>query len=244
MVKAHKRPVIEQIAFASGNFLLKGCLHLPPADKPPLVIGSHGLFSDKNSPKQIQLARQCNRNNIAFFRFDHRGCGESQAPFEEKTSLDARCKDLIAAATMLKARHDLGARVGLFGSSMGGAVCLAAAREVQPAAVITWAAPVRSSDIIKSRADREADENSSIAFKENPFDISNQLADIRNILIFHGEADETVPRSHAAEIFKRVAEPKKLVLFPHSDHLMSRPADQQKFMRRAALWFRSYLTPA
>lgn len=244
MVRVPKKTVIEPIVFASGNFLLGGCLHLPPVAKPPLVIGSHGLFSNKNSPKQIQLAQQCNRRGIAFFRFDHRGCGESDAPFEEKTSLDARCTDLIAAVKMLKARRDLGASLGLFGSSMGGAVCLAAARAVQPAAVITWAAPVRSTNLVESRADRKTSENSSIAFKKNPFDISNQLSTVRNILIFHGEADETVPPSHAAEIFARAGEPKKLILFPHSDHLMSQPADQQEFMRRAALWFQFHLKPS
>jgi alpha-beta hydrolase superfamily lysophospholipase len=244
MATTHKRSVTDEIAFASGNFLLKGCLHLPPIDKPPLVIGSHGLFSNKNSPKQIQLARQCNRNNIAFFRFDHRGCGESDAPFEEKTSLDVRCTDLIAAANMLKARNDLGARVGLFGSSMGGAVCLAAARHIQPAAVITWAAPIRSIDIINHPADRKAAENSGMPFKKNPYDISDQLSDIRNILIFHGEDDEIVPLSHAKEIFDRVKEPKKMIFFPHSDHRMSHPADLQEFIRRAMFWFQSFLKPA
>jgi len=244
MAKAHKRPVIEEIAFVSGDFLLKGCLHLPPVDKPPLVIGSHGLFSDKNSPKQIQLAQQCNRNRIAFFRFDHRGCGESNAPFEEVTSLDARCTDLIAAANMLSARGDLGDRVGLFGSSLGGAVCLAAARQVKPVAVITWAAPVRSIDIVDSKADLKTAENADMLFKKNPYDISNQLSEIRNILIFHGEVDEIVPLSHATEIFERVKEPKKIILFPHSDHRMSHPADQQEFIRQAALWFQSYLKPA
>lgn len=244
MANAKIKSVVEPIAFSSGSFLLKGCLHLPSVHKPPLVIGSHGLFSDKNSPKQIQLARQCMRNNIAFFRFDHRGCGESDAPFEETTSLDARCADLIAAASMLKARGDLDERIGLFGSSMGGTVCLAAAGVIKPVALITWAAPVRSIDIVENRVDRKNNENSTIPFKKNPFDISNRLSDIRNILIFHGEADEIVPLSHAAEIFERVNEPKKLIFFPQSDHRMSRPADQQEFMRRAVPWFRSYLKPA
>jgi alpha-beta hydrolase superfamily lysophospholipase len=238
------KPVIERITFSSGNFLLNGCLHLPPVDKPPLVIGSHGLFSDKNSPKQIQLAQQCARNNIAFFRFDHRGCGESDAPFEETASLDARCRDLTAAADMLKDRVDLGERIGLFGSSMGGTVCLAAARTLKPAALVTWAAPVRSINIIESRADRKRPGNSTTPFKKNPFDISDRLSHIRNILIFHGEADETVPLPHAAEIFERVNEPKKLIIFPQSDHRMRRPADQQEFIHLAASWFLTYLKSA
>ncbi|MEJ2101794.1 MAG: alpha/beta fold hydrolase [Desulfobacterales bacterium] len=244
MIDSSKKSLVQEISFASDHYSLKGCLHLPPVDKPPLVIGLHGLFSDKNSPKQIHLAKQCNRNRIAFFRFDHRGCGESDAPFEEKTSLNGRCTDLIAAVNMLKARADLGTKLGLFGSSMGGAVCLAAARDIKPVTIVTWAAPVRSIDIVGGRADRKNTENSHNPFKKSPFDISDQLSNIRNILILHGEADETVPRCHAAEIFEHVKEPKKLIFFPHSDHRMSRPDDQQEFIRRAASWFQSYLKPA
>lgn len=241
MVNSKKNPAVEEVLFSSEKFLLKGILHLPPVHKPPVVIGLHGLFSDKNSPKQIQLAQKCNQRNIAFLRFDHRGCGESGAPFGEKTSLDARCIDLIAAVKMLKTRNDLGARMGLFGSSMGGAVCLAAAGDLNPAAIVTWAAPIRSTDLIKSRAIRETPENDDIPFKKNPFDVSNRLSNINNILIFHGEKDETVPLSHASEIFKSVGDPKKLILFSSSDHRMSHPADQQKFMRLAVSWFESYL---
>ena len=145
---------------------------------------------------------------------------------------------------MLKARADLGAKLGLFGSSMGGTVCLAAARDIKPDTLVTWAAPLRSIDIVESQADQKNTENLPVPFKKNPFDISDQLSNIRNILILHGEADETVPLSHAAEIFERVNEPKKLIFFPHSDHRMSQPADQQEFVRRAASWFQSYLKPA
>jgi len=239
MVNSKKKPVIEALSFFSGEFLLNGYLHLPPVPHPPFVIGCHGLYSDKNSPKQIELARQCNQHNIAYFRFDHRGCGESKAPFETSTSLEARCLDLKSAVQMLHARGDLGDQMGLFGSSMGGAVCLNAAGWLQADAVISWAAPIRSRDLVEKHASDSA--SSDIPFKNNPFDLSNQLAGIRNTLIFHGDADETVPPSHAAEIYRLVAEPKKLVIFPHSDHRMSRPADQQVFVQEASMWFRTFL---
>ena len=129
--------------------MLKGYLHLPPVTNPPFVIGCHGLFSDKNSPKQIELAKHCNRLNMAYFRFDHRGCGESKASFEAVTSLDGRCTDLKAAANMLRTRDDLGDQMGLFGSSMGGSVCLAVAGDLAAHAVVTWAAPIRSADLVR-----------------------------------------------------------------------------------------------
>ena len=85
------------INFESDGFLLKGMLHLPEADLPPIVIGSHGLLSNSYSPKQITLARECNANGIAYFRFDHRGCGQSNGVFNEVTSLEGRRNDLICA---------------------------------------------------------------------------------------------------------------------------------------------------
>ena len=241
MVNSQKNSIIEKITFSADEFALKGYLHLPPCTNPPFVIGCHGLFADKNSPKQIELARHCNQLNMAYFRFDHRGCGESSAPFEAVTSLQARCRDLKAAVHMLKARDDLGDQMGLFGSSMGGCVCLAAASDLAARAVVTWAAPIRSADLIPPH-DHPAG-TLDTPFQNNPFDIRTSLADLRNILIFHSDADQTVPLSHAEEIYKCVSDPKKLVVFPHSDHRMSRPEDQNAFLREATCWFKFCLTP-
>lgn len=241
MVNFRKNSVIKEITFLADEFKLKGYLHLPPLAYPPFVIGCHGLFSDKNSPKQIELAQHCNQLNIAYFRFDHRGCGESKAPFDAVTSLDARCRDLKFAVDMLKARDDLDNQMGFFGSSMGGCVCLAAARDLAAHAVVTWAAPIRSADLV-SQQDHSSG-NSDFPFKNNPFDISSTLAGLRNVLIFHSAADETVPLAHADEIYERISEPKKLVVFSQSNHLMSEPDDQQTFMREASLWFKAFLKP-
>ena len=241
MVNSGIKPHVEEITFASDTFLLKGSLHIPPVIRPAVVIGSHGLFSDRTSPKQIALAQQCNLYHMAYFRIDHRGCGESEGNFEEGASLQARCCDVIAAAQMLKARDDIGNTLGLFGSSMGGAVCLTVARYLEADAVVTWAAPIRSTHIVQRKAARETSVDSNTPFKRHPFDISNALNGIQNILIFHGDHDQTVPLPHAQEIYGLVNETKKLVIFARSDHRMSNPADQHVFVRQSALWFQVHL---
>ena len=104
------------ITFSSNGFRLKGMLHLPETDLPPVVIGSHGLLSNSYSPKQIALARECNAHGIAYFRFDHRGCGQSDGVFNEITSLTGRRDDLISAVNAIKMRKYIGKRIGLFGS--------------------------------------------------------------------------------------------------------------------------------
>jgi alpha-beta hydrolase superfamily lysophospholipase len=103
-----KNMVVIDIAFLSDDLLLQGTLHLPAAPRPPLVIGCHGLHSNKDSPKQIALARACNRLGLAYFRFDHRGCGRSQGEFEKVTSLSARCRDLRNALDTVRNRAEIG----------------------------------------------------------------------------------------------------------------------------------------
>ena len=239
MPSSAQAPHVEKIQFRSDTFMLNGYLHKPALARPPFIVGSHGLFSDKASPKQIALAKYCNARKMAYFRFDHRGCGESKAPLQTLASLSGRCNDLIAAAKMLRSRGDLGDSMGLFGSSMGGSVCLAVAHDLAAQAVVTWAAPIRSADLVSQQT--EATGNSPSPFKDQPFDLTHRVVGLRNILILHGDADETVPLSHAQEIYDRVSDPKKLLVFPRSDHRMRHTADQQMFVHESTLWFQTYL---
>ncbi len=67
-----------------------GTLHLPDRSRPPVVIGSHGLFGTAGSAKQVDLAVACVAAGIGFFRFDHRGCGHSTGDFARVTTLTGR----------------------------------------------------------------------------------------------------------------------------------------------------------
>ena len=238
-----EKSIIKDISFFSDGFKLKGYLHLPPTNRPPVVIGSHGLYSSSSSPKQIALADQCNRFGIAYFRFDHRGCGSSEGQFEEVTSLEARCRDLIDAVSVISGRTDIGDRFGLFGSSMGGTVCLSVASELGANTLVTFAAPIRSRIIEKGLPISENSVSPEIFLdtRKRRFDISDRLPEISNILIFHGEADDVVPVSHAEEIHKLVKQPKQLIKQKQGDHPMSNEAHQKVFIREASLWFRQGL---
>ena len=233
-----------ELDFMADGFRLRGTLHLPQAPSPPLVIGCHGLLSDRMSPKQIALAEACNRLGMAFFRFDHRGCGESEGRLEMHTSLDNRCSDLLHAIRHLANRADLGKRVGLFGSSMGGAVCLRAAGQADIVATVTFAAPIKSRALKITRGQQEADPEQTrmSAILQEDFDLGPRLSMLRNILIFHGEADDVVPVAHAHEIFQQAAHPKRLVLQPGGDHLMSDPRHQAEFIRAASFWLNKGLS--
>src|SRR6056297_607409 len=105
------------IWFESDGIKLHGTLHLPDNPKPPVVIGAHGLMSNGDSPKQIALAEICNGIGIAYFRFDHRGCGQSEGEFNAVTSFDGRCRDLLDGIQGLLDMNITDGRFALFGSS-------------------------------------------------------------------------------------------------------------------------------
>ena len=226
------------LSFTADGFALRGTLHLPNAPLPPVVIGCHGLLSNRHSPKQLALAEACNRLGLAFFRFDHRGCGESEGRLEAVTSLECRASDLLHAIGHLGRRTELGKRVGIFGSSMGGAVGLRVASQREVAALVVFAAPVRSRPL-KAAARMPGDTRENVrmaAVLQEEFDLGPVLARVRNVLVFHGEADAVVPLSHGHEIFRCTAEPKRLIIQKNGDHLMSDPRHQEEFIGEASLW--------
>jgi len=145
----HRIKVIP-ISFFLQGIRINGHLHLPGLARPPVVIGSHGLFSSGNSPKQIALAARCAEAGIAFFRFDHRGCGNSGGEFQQVTTLDGRVADLAGAVKAMQEYPGVGDRMAIFGSSMGGAAGLCFASDATAHAVVTVAAPLHSEPILQA----------------------------------------------------------------------------------------------
>ncbi len=237
MVKIEPNVCCHWIEFSSDGYRLKGMLHLPTAERPPVVIGSHGLLSSSESAKQRELAARCTAAGMGYFRFDHRGCGRSQGYFPEVTTLEGRVRDLIAAVKAIRLRTDTGRGCALFGSSMGGAVCLAAAKTVGADALVTVAAPIRSHSV--RPFDGSGSSESNVTGLQLHFDLSETIAGLRHVLVFHGDADRVVPFAHALEIIDKVAAPKQLVRQKNGDHLMSTESHQKTFIRKAVKWFAS-----
>jgi alpha/beta superfamily hydrolase len=237
-----KDTICERISFLSDGLTLTGTLHLPRVEAPPTVIGSHGLFSSGDSPKQVALALRLNKHGIAFFRFDHRGCGRSQGDFGRVTSLESRMYDLRCAVQLIRDRRDTGNIIGLFGSSMGGTVCLALAKILGARALVTVAAPVDSASVSLSPAENEMPPDGVLNKNAFCFDISGHLAEIHNCMIFHGDNDDVVPVSHAKRIYRNATGARKLIIQKSGDHRMSDVNHQQALVRQATAWFVQYLT--
>lgn len=217
---------MKTIEFKSQGFALVGTLHLPEVTPAPMVIGCHGLMADRNSPKQIRLAQACCRDGIGYFRFDHRGCGESQGDFNQVTSLEGRRQDLLDAMRFVRSLDACNASLGLFGSSMGGAVCLSVWKTEEIDVMVTVAAPLHS------RFPHAEEDH-----LKSSFDLREAIQGVKSILIFHGEQDEVVPLSHARELYAQASHPKKLIVQPTGDHRMSKPGHQETFIQESVAWY-------
>ncbi len=234
------------VRFEVDGLLLRGDLHLPAtASPPPLVIGAHGLLSDRSSPKQTALARACHEAGIAFLRFDHRGCGESDGTLASPALLEERCRDLLAAIAAMRRRGGFGERLGLFGSSMGGAVCLQTAAAEAIDALVVYAAPVRSAPL-RAAAHRpgvDPEWKRQAELLGADFDLAPVLGRIHHVLVIHGDADAVVPVDHGREAADAALPPKRLIVLPDGDHALGDPQHQELFLRESVRWLREHLLP-
>jgi alpha-beta hydrolase superfamily lysophospholipase len=230
------RNIEHPISFVSEGLKLSGVLHLPNHEPIAVVIGCHGLMADKHSPKQIELARGCTAIGMAYLRFDHRGCGDSEGVFEIDTTLENRTSDLMAAVHAVNQSLGKNMPIGLFGSSLGGTVCLTAARSLSPFAMVTLAAPVQSRSI-QLPADSPGSLKNELFKNRLTFNVADTIGSIHHILIIHGSSDETVALENAHRIFSLARDPKEQLILEHADHRVSKKTHQECFLRKSVQWF-------
>jgi uncharacterized protein len=238
MVELKANSISRKLFFFSDGYRIEGHLHLVSRQKPPVVIGSHGLFATQDSPKQLALANACNLLGMAYFRFDHRGCGKSEGGQSEQISFEARCRDLFKACETMRKREDTGDAIAIFGSSLGGAAACRVSAMIQPKALVIFGAPANSNSIFETIKKNHVTITHPLSyFDKLSFDIRKHLSYIQNVLVIHGENDEVVPVSEAHKIYQFAGKPKKLIIQKNGDHQMSSKIHQDEFVQTVAKWF-------
>jgi hypothetical protein len=247
--KIEKR--ITEIDFQVEGLTLKGVLHLPKILNPPLVVGSHGLEGSKSSAKQMVLSRLLPKNGVAFFRFDHRGCGQSQGDFLTDTSLEKRTRDYLMAVRHIMDLNLTSRELGLFGSSMGGATCINVWESLGNLGVkicggVLCSAPVKSRTIenIPVQANGKRPALPLSFFEQNLlFNLLEKTRVLHHVLIFHGDADEVVPVSNAHDIYTSMQSPKRKIIHRGGDHQMTSKEHQAEFATQVVEWFIGIFNP-
>jgi uncharacterized protein len=118
----------EAVTFPSAGLTLSGAVHVPDGlrggEKRAAFLVLHGFGSNKTSSNTMVPTKVLSEMGYVVLRFDMRGCGKSEGEHGRVICLE-QVEDTRNALTFL-AKHAAvdPARIGLIGSSFGGAVAV------------------------------------------------------------------------------------------------------------------------
>ena len=210
--------------------------------KSPGIVFIHGLNSDMNGTKALNLEKYAKKNNLAFTRFDCRGHGKSSGKFEEFTLSDW-VEDVVTVIDNLTKGKQI-----LIGSSMGGWLMILAAisRPKKIAGLIGLAA---AADFEKELYNNLSKKNKLeikkrgitkyISYGNNYYLTKNFFYEAKNnhvleklfvinkpIILIHGLKDKIVKKNMPERIMKKIISNNfQIVYVKNSDHRLSKVND-------------------
>ena len=240
----------EKIFFENKKGLkLCGILSSPTGDMTkPMVVLCHGHATSKNSNTITGLEEILNKNELSTFRIDVSGHGESEGKFEETTVSDAMA-DILSAIEYVKIKGY--SKIGLVGSSFGGAASILAAAKSPDLFVLALKAPV--SNFRELEISRKSvpgikiwKEKGWVEYKKGDprnlrlnysffedFDNFNEYESAEKIamptIIIHGDSDAEVPVEQSIKLAKIIPNC-KLEIISGADHKCSGPEHFPKML--------------
>jgi uncharacterized protein len=219
------------------NKKLCGILRSPGGANAPVIILVHGFTSDKNTGSFKGIIQGLDEANIASFRIDLFGSGESEGNFAELTTSEA-VSNVLSAIQFMK---DMGfAKIGLLGSSFGGLCSLMAASKSKDLFCLALKSPVANWAEVplwkpklqkwKEKGYVTYDEGYepkrlNYSFYEdfknnNGYEVALKIT--IPTLIVHGDTDETVPYEQATKL-ESLLPNGNLHTIKGADHRYTRP---------------------
>ncbi len=186
--------------------------YVPGPDPSRVVLWFHGNAG--NLSDRAARLRRMQAAELSVLALDYRGYGRSEGrPSPAGTALDARA----AWRFLVEARGVDPRRIVLFGSSLGAAVALELAVEVEEVGLVVLESPFLS---VRAMA-RELLPSVPGVLLPNPYDNAAAVARLSApLLIYHGDRDAIVPFEHGRELFERAASAERLfVSIPGGGHL-------------------------
>lgn len=256
----------ESVVLTNHHEKIFGILHFPITKNPsPAVMICHGFGGDKLGKNEVYLkvARELTKAGIATFRFDFRGCGDSEGDFNDIT-LEGLVSDAEVVVDFLKKDPRLDPkRLGIFGRSLGGSIALMTAHRTKAFKTIVLWAPFFSALgwMEKWKALRNTDNASlkhelmtingkkpSFQFYEQLFKmrLDRNLKDLEEIPLLHiqGKNDLIITDSHAQsfrEYRKNASGESKFIELAKTDHDFSNPEELLDSIGETVAWFKRIL---
>jgi pimeloyl-ACP methyl ester carboxylesterase len=209
------------------------------------VLCCHGMLSNKDGTKHQLLARLMEERGVATLRFDGAGRGESEGRLYDLSFSQGR-EDVEAAVEFLAERGV--ERLGVFGSSMGGALALlCAGRDERVVALATLAAVAHPGELA-ARHPEQVSAWQTQGFVDTELGrigrgfyddagLHDVIAAVRvlraPLLVLHGDQDTVVPLSDAHDIASAARNVSLEVVYG-ADHRFSDPVHLRPAMNAVA----------
>jgi putative redox protein len=240
------------------NNLLVARLDLPENNN----VGAFCLFAhcftcNKNFKVIHHISKALNEQNIAVFRFDFTGLGESEGEFSN-TNLSSNIDDLLAAAEFMKIEFE--SPKLLIGHSLGGSAILQAAHSIQSTKAVTvLSTPFDPSHLEKILVNDQQELNKkghiNVRIGGRKFTIEEQFfKDLEKnkmhqnieqlnapLLVVHSTSDNIVSIDNGLNIFSAAKHPKCFLSLENADHLFSDPNDSSFVGHIIARWSQRYI---
>ena len=182
-----------------------------PDPKAPLMLYLHGAQHEVTC--SAERMRRLQRLGFSVLAIDYRGFGKSggELPSEASAYEDAR-----AAWQWLGARQPGQARY-LFGHSLGGAIAIHLASEVDDAAGLIIESSFTSlSDVVASFS---FGWSAVRRFITQRFDAAQKIGAVRApVLVVHGDDDQLIPHALGRALYDAAVSAKRFVLVPGGSH--------------------------
>lgn len=236
---------------------LAAILELPETKPQAFAIFAHCFTCNKNLTAVYNIGKALNKQNIAVFRFDFTGLGESEGDFAD-TNFSSNVEDLIAASDYLAGHYS--APSLLIGHSLGGAAVLFVKSQLSSIkAVATIGAPSNPDHVSHLFANEISNIEefgvAELSIGGRPFKIKKQFLDdikstkiesaIRNLgvplLILHSPIDSVVGIDNAEAIYKNAKHPKSFISLDGANHLLSEKEDSIFAGSMIAIWAKRFI---
>lgn len=209
----------------NGRFYSAADAGIEPVISPrPVVLFLHGTAGDVHRWRPV-APRWQDTLGADVLIIDYRGYGVSGgSPSEAGLKLDARA----AFNWLVEEKGYTAEEIIIVGQSLGGALAIDLAAEVQPRALVLESTFTRVGDV----ADRlgmgvKLARRMSIGFRS----IEVLQGFNRPVFISHGDRDLLIPHSHAEQLIEVVAGPRQLMIIPGLGHYDRRGQEYKDALR-------------
>ncbi|MCH9611073.1 MAG: hypothetical protein S4CHLAM81_00160 [Chlamydiales bacterium] len=240
--------------------------HRPNCEKPvPCAVIMHGFASSKHGTNRshVKLSEKLAEEGIASLRFDFRGAGDSEGCLSE-VSLEDMVSDAIVVLEHVSKNEWVDAmRIGVFGSSLGGAVAMLSSVAFGNVNALALWAPVASGELWY----RDFISQNPEKLKEDPKEVLSHYKGVRlnpefqeqfgrlmaaqllekmdvPLLHMHGESDQTVSLLHQ-KVYKMHSEgkttPSHFISYPDCAHTLGEESCTFEVMDETVRFFGEHL---